>query len=43
MTENEADVTELEQEIEQIKEEDVATENIFKVKTSNESESSAKI
>ena len=43
MTENEADVTELEQEIEQTKEEDVAMENIFKVKTSNESESSAKI
>ena len=43
MTENEADVTELEQEIEQIKEEDVAMENIFKVETSNESESSAKI
>ena len=43
MIENEADVTELEQEIEQIKEEDVAMENIFKVKTSNESESSAKI
>ena len=43
MTENEADVTELEQESEQTKEEDVAMENIFKVKTSNESESSAKI
>ena len=43
MIENEADVTELEQGIEQIKEEDVAMENIFKVKTSNESESSAKI
>ena len=39
--ENEADVTKVEQEIEQTEEEDVEMENIVKEKISNESENSA--
>ena len=41
--ENEADMTKVEQKIEQIEEEDVYIENIVKEKTSNESENSATI
>ena len=41
--ENEADVTEVEEEIEQTEAEDVDMENIVKEKTSNESENSATI
>ena len=41
--ENEADVIEVEQEIEQIEEEDVDMENIVKEKTSNETKNSATI
>ena len=41
--ENEADVTKVEQEIEQIEKANVDMENIVKAKTSNESENSAAI
>ena len=41
--ENESGVTEVEQEIEQIEEEDIDMENIVKEKTSNESKNSATI